>query len=333
MEVGLFLTNQQPLGRDMRSALDEQLEMTAFARDAGWKLVFTGHHYLAEGMGQLQPFAFLARLAAEAGDMRLGIGILLLTVMNPVDVAEQVASLDIITGGRFVLGVGVGYRDVEFAAFGVPKEGRLGRFEAHLNIVGRLCAGEAVDADLPWCHLDGARLSALPVQRPRPPIWIGATGDRAVARAGRVADGWIVNPASPKSTIVLQKQVFADAWAEASRPGSGAVVAFREVFCARDREAAEEAAAPYLADKYRAYASWGQERAHPGRASLEVPFAELARDRFILGSPSECLAELRSYRDDVGATHVVLRSEWPGLPYEAAKESLRLLAEEVVPAL
>src|SRR5262249_5859234 len=84
MKVGLFITNQQTLDTDMVSALDEQFAMVRLARDCGWDSLFSGQHYLNEGNNkQLQTVPLLARLAAEAGEMTIGLGILLLNLHNP----------------------------------------------------------------------------------------------------------------------------------------------------------------------------------------------------------------------------------------------------------
>ena len=130
MKIGIFLTNQNPVGSDMVSALEDHYLMTRLARDRGWDAVATGQHYLSEGMSQLQLIPFLARLAAEAGDMMGVAGILLLGLHNPVEVAECMASLDVIWRGNFVFGIGLGYRDVEFDAFKVPPGQRVRRFVA-----------------------------------------------------------------------------------------------------------------------------------------------------------------------------------------------------------
>ena len=133
MKVGIFLTNQNPVGADLVSALEEQYVMTRLARDRGWDAVATGQHYLSEGTSQLQLIPFLARLAGEAGHMTGVAGVVLLTLHNPVEIAECVASLDVIWRGNFVFGVGLGYRDVEFDAFKVPRGQRVRRFEQSLS--------------------------------------------------------------------------------------------------------------------------------------------------------------------------------------------------------
>ena len=153
MKVGVFVTNQNPLGTDMVSALDDQFAMTRLARDRGWDAVGTGQHYLSEGMSQLQLIPFLARLAAEAGEMTGVAGVLLINLHNPVEVAECIASLDVIWRGNFVFGVGLGYREVEFDAFKVPKGQRLRRFEECLEIVKRLWTEDKVSVETDVCTL------------------------------------------------------------------------------------------------------------------------------------------------------------------------------------
>ena len=137
MKVGLFITNQQTLDTDMVSALDDQFAMVRLARDRGWDSLFSGQHYLNEGDNkQLQMVPLLARLAAEAGEMTIGLGILLLNLHNPVYTAETVATLDIIARGNFIFGVGLGYRDIEFDAFGVPKGERVKRHPHPISETG-----------------------------------------------------------------------------------------------------------------------------------------------------------------------------------------------------
>ena len=215
IEFGLFLTNQHPPGADLVAATEDQLRLVRAVRDLGWDSIWAGQHYLPDGMAMPQCAPFLARITAESGNMRVGIGILLLALHNPLDVAETWASLDVLAGGRLVFGVGLGYREVEYAAFGLDPRWKVRRFEANLDIVARLWAGEAVDADLAWCKLDGARLNVLPVQRPRPPIWIAANAHAAVERAARLGDAWLINPHATAETIAGQVGVFRSARAAA----------------------------------------------------------------------------------------------------------------------
>ncbi|TFV61900.1 LLM class flavin-dependent oxidoreductase [Geodermatophilus sp. DF01-2] len=333
VKVGLFLTNQHPPGTDMAHKLDEQLAMLRYARDSGWDSVWAGQHYLGEDFAMLQPAPFLGRLAADAGDMTLGLGIMLLALQNPVDVAETVVSLDAVCGGRFVFGVGLGYRDVEYDAFGVDRGERLHRFTENLRITTALLRGERVSADLPWCRLDDVKLAVTSVQEPSPPLWMAANSDGAVRRAARSADTWMINPHARLETVGRQVELFGSERAAAGRSPARELPAVKEIFCGPDRATALEMARPHLENKYKVYANWGQDKVLPGKESFDIPFAELEEDRFIIGSPDECLARLLPWREQLGVDHFILRTHWSGMPLEDTLASMRLLSDEVVPEL
>lgn len=330
---GIVLTNQHPVGSDPVRGLDEQIRMLHAARDAGWDSAWVAQHYLSEGVTMLQPLPYLARLVPEAGDMRLGIGIMLLALQNPLDVAESVATMDVITRGRLTFGVGLGYRDEEYNAFGIERRRGVRRFEANLRAVRDLWTHERVELDLPWCKLDGARLSVYPVQQPHPPIWMAANNDRAVQRAAAMSDAWLINPHATLETIRRQLALFQQTRADAGLPPVTEQPAIREVFCAATRTEAMERAAPYLGAKYQVYAHWGQDKAMPGAESFDRPFAELLADRFIIGTPQDCIAALLPWRDELHVDHFILRTHWSGMPVESALDSIRLLSKEVLPAV
>ncbi|HTY79126.1 MAG TPA: LLM class flavin-dependent oxidoreductase [Gemmatimonadales bacterium] len=333
MQVGIFLTNQNPVGSDMIPKLDEQLAMTRLARDRGWDIVASGQHYLSEGASQLQLVPFLARLAAEAGHMTGVAGILLLGLHNPVEVAETMASLDIIWGGRFVFGIGLGYRDVEFDAFKVPRGQRVRRFESCLEVVKRLWTEDRVTVDNDVCTLKDVSLTCRPVQRPHPPVWVAANNDKAIARAARIGDTWFINPHATMTTIVRQMGVYRDELARVGKPFPRTLPIFKEIFCAKDRATALATAGPYLAGKYKTYAAWGQDAVMPAGETFQQPFESLLEDRFVLGSPEECYEQLRPCWETVGATALVLRTQWIGMPGAHALDSMRLISDELLPAL
>jgi alkanesulfonate monooxygenase SsuD/methylene tetrahydromethanopterin reductase-like flavin-dependent oxidoreductase (luciferase family) len=333
MKLGIFLTNQNPLGSDMVSALEDQYLMTRLARDRGWDAIATGQHYLTEGMSQLQLVPFLSRLAAEAGHMTGVAGILLLGLHNPVEVAECVASLDVIWQGNFVFGIGLGYRDVEFDAFKVPRGQRVRRFEQCLEVVKRLWTEDKVTVDNDVCTLSNVTLTCRPVQRPHPPIWVAANSDPAVRRAARLGDTWFINPHATMTTIRRQMELYRAELTRVGKPFPRVLPIFKEIFCARDTKTALEMAGPYLASKYRAYASWGQDAVMPGGETFRQPFESLLRDRFVFGSPEECYEQLRPCWEEVAANVLFLRTHWSGMPVSHALSSMRLISDELLPAL
>ena len=331
-QVGVFVTNQHPTGVDLVAAQREQLGLVAAARDYGWDSVWAGQHYLPDEMSMLQPVPFLGRLMADAEGMRVGLGILLIALQNPVHVAETFASLDVLCEGRFTLGVGLGYRDVEYEAFGLTRSEGVHRLEENLRLVQELWKGDPVTVDLPWCRLNGAQLGVLPAQKPRPPIWMAANADRAVARAAKLADAWMINPHATMGTIARQLTLYRTVRDEAALPPPSELPLIREIFCASDPSAQQDAR-DYLANKYRVYAGWGQDRVMPESEDFTAPIDDLSADRFIIGSPDECLERLLPWRQQLGVNHVIFRTHWSGMPAEVSLGSMKLLSEEVVPAL
>jgi len=335
MKVGIFLTNQQRLDADMVSKLDDQITMLHCARDNGWDSAMFGQHYLNEGDNQaLQIVPLLARMAAEAGDMQLGLGILLLNLHNPVYTAETIASLDIICRGNFIFGVGLGYRDGEFDAFGVRKGERVRKFESYLDLVQRLWTEDSVSYDSPECKLDNVHMNIRPVQKPRPPIWIAANNDPAIRRAARLGDSWFINPHAAIDTIRRQMDVYNAELKRSDKPFPNELPIVKEVFCAKDRATAIELAGPYLQGKYRDYAKWGQDKVMPNKdEDFTQSFDELAKGRFVLGSPEECYEQLKPYWEEFGVNHLLIRTNWAGMPVYNSLSSMRLISQELLPEL
>jgi len=334
MKVGLFLTNQQRLETDMVEALDEQIAMVHAARDNGWDSFFCGQHYLNEGNNkQLQLVPFLTRLMPEAGHMTTGLGVMLINLHNPVYIAETVATLDIIARGNFVFGVGLGYRDVEFDAFNVPKGTRVKRFEEYLELVQRLWSEESVTHHSDTCILDNVRMNIRPVQQPGPPIWFAANNDKAIRRAARMGDNWFINPHSTLDTIRRQMLIYRDELETQGKNFPRELPIIKEIFCAKNRATAAELAGPYLLGKYRDYAKWGQDDAMPDDESFDKDFEELTSNRFVLGSPEECYEQLQPYWQELGVSHLIFRTHWAGMPADTALDSMRLISEELLPEL
>ncbi|QEC48419.1 LLM class flavin-dependent oxidoreductase [Baekduia soli] len=331
IDLGLFLSDQHPPGRPPAEGVREHLEQVAAARELGYTSIWAGQHFLSQPFAMYQSIPMLARVAAEAEGMTVGAGVLLLTLLNPLEVAENVATLDAICDGRFVLGVGFGYRDVENAAFGIST-GRVATFEAKLDVVRRLLAGERVTARGEGYVLTDAEL-ALRSERP-PPIWMAANGDRAVQRAARLSDAWLVNPHTRLDELERQVGLFHAARAEAGLAPVTRMPVIKEICVAETDEAALAAARPYLEGKYDAYVAWGQSDVLPEGDTLRRAFAELtAGGRFVIGSPQTCAAILAEHVARLGVDHIICRAQWPGMPQEHVLRTLRLLAHEVAPRL
>jgi alkanesulfonate monooxygenase SsuD/methylene tetrahydromethanopterin reductase-like flavin-dependent oxidoreductase (luciferase family) len=332
MRFGLSLPMQHPMGDDLMQRFAELLEMVRLARQAGFHHVSASQHYLAAPFQYMQPLPVLARVAAEAGEMTLGTGIMLLALQQPVDVAESLATLDVICGGRLVFGVGLGYRDLEFDAFGIPRGRRLSRFLEALEIVKRLWTEERVTFHGKEFHLENVSLTMRPVQKPRPPIVVAASNDKMVQRVARIGDAWTIAGHATLATLERQVGVYRAALAAEGKPfppprfGLG-----KELYIARDMDTALREALPYIATKYEAYAQWGQDHVLPAGETFQLPIEQLRQDRFIVGDPAYCVEQIARHQERLGIQQMGFRLHWPGMPHQRVMQAIELLGKHVLP--
>ena len=326
MDVGLFLNSQAPKGTPLSTLGEELIAQTRAAREANFDLVSAGQHYLSDYV-QMQLIPLLSRLTAEAGSMKLGTGVVLLPLHHPVEIAEQAVSMASFCDDFFV-GVGAGYRDVEFEAFGVPKRERASRLTEGVELMERLWTQDSVTYE--GDHYAVEDVSITPRFDEKPEVWIAANAGRAVERAARIGDAWFVNPHATVSEIRKQKHEIYDPAREELGEDT-AVPVFREAFVAETHEEAVETARDYLWDKYQRYIEWGQDEAMEDEDDLHKPFDELAEDRFVLGTPAEVCEQIERYEEELNADSVVLRMSWPSMPNEKTLECIELMGDEVVP--
>src|SRR5438034_6439074 len=311
IQFGLMMRAQFPPGDDMRARFGELVDQARLAEKLGYASITKGMHYSAAPWRDLQQFPFLSRIMAERPRMRLNFGLVLLSLHKPLDIAEQIATVDVMSGGRVIFGVALGYRDVEYLAFGTTQKERVKRFEENLEAIKRLWTEDAVDMAGSHFTLQGASVPTKPLQKPHPPIWIGANADPAIPRAARLGDCWYVNPHNRIDTIVRQVEVYKRALDEYGKPFPKEFPARREVFVARTREEAIRVCAPHLGAKYAAYQQWGQGQAMPaGDNDLDVEFDDLLRDRFLIGSPDEVAEAIQRLHRATGINHLIMSVQW-----------------------
>ena len=333
MKLSLIVRGQHPAGDDIRERLRDDLDLVRRAEQLGFDGIVKGSHYSAHPFQSVQQIPFLAQVAAIAPRLRLICGLVLLPLHKPLDLAEQLATLDIISNGKLVFGCGIGYREVEFKAFGVPRGGLGARFEEGLEAVRRLWTEDFVTMKGSHFELDRANCTVKPVQKPTPPIWIGANADVAIRRAARLADCWYINPHNTLATIERQMEVYKRALDEYKKPFPAELPMRREVFVARSRTEAIRLAQPYLEEKYKTYRAWGQDKVMPQGDDFDHDFNELLQDRFLLGSPAEIAEQIVALNRRLGVNHIVASVHWVGMPNQLALEQIQLLAEEVMPSV
>ncbi len=331
MKVGFFINAQHPPEESMTQKIRESVELTAAAREAGFDLICAGQHYLSDPYQMSATMPLLARLAAEAGEMEVAATVLLLPLLNPVDVAESVATMDAICGGRFVMGIGLGYREEEYAAFGVRRGERVARARESLELIKLLWTEDEVEFHGKYYQAPRVRPVTRPVQKPHPPIWVAANNDAAIRRAANWGYPWLINPHATVSMVSRQLAAYRESLSRAGQPLPSALPMMRELYVAPDRDTAYRESRPYLEAKYAAYASWGQDKVLPGDEDFATPYEDLARDRFLLGSPDDVAREMARYRDELGINYLIFRMQWPGMGQAEALRQIDIMGREVLP--
>ena len=318
---------------DLQQQWRDQLEQFRAARDVGFDTYCWAHHYLIHPFQHFQPFPVLARLAAEPGDMKLATSVLLLPLLNPVDVAEQVATLDHISEGRFILGLGLGYRPEECEAFGTRMSQRGARHSEALDLMIKLWTQEEVTHHGRYYQVTGASPTAQTFQKPHPKIWLAAMSDPAVQRVGREGHIMYTGPAQPYPTIQRQIELYQSTLEEYGHSDPGEMVIVREFFCSRSRDEAMEKARRGFERKYAEYAAHGLHGSDPELTEKVTGDLETLMDEtFIVGSPDECVEQIARYRD-LGFTQIALRLFYPDMPQKVVLEHIELVGREVLPAV
>jgi len=321
MKVGLFINTQYPEGVDVAAAVPDMIQQVRVARDAGFQSLWFPHHWLTEPMQMLQITPAMGFLAAEAKGMAIGPNILILPLLNPVHVAEEAATLDVLTGGRYVLGAGLGYRQPEFTAFSIPLAERAGRFSESVALMRKLWGGGRITHEGKFFTVKDGGISLKPVRAGGPPIYVAGLVDGAVRRAARIGDAWLIANASSIQEITPQMGTYRAALKEYGRSPLEFPIA-RECYVGSSHATALAECRSALEYKYAAYASWGM------TSPLEATsFEDYARDRFIIGDKASVRDEVLRYRDLLGVDHFIMRCQWPGLDQDKTVGSIHRLGE------
>jgi alkanesulfonate monooxygenase SsuD/methylene tetrahydromethanopterin reductase-like flavin-dependent oxidoreductase (luciferase family) len=335
MKFCVQLNPQVAIDKPAAALMPTLIEQVRMADAVGFDAFSMGDHYNIPGLQRLNQIPALARLCAEAKNCTVGTAVMLLGLRHPVTVASELASLDVLNNGKSFAAFGLGYRQEELNAFALTKSQRFNRFVEGVEIIRRLWTEDHVSYEGKAFKLTNVSVDPKPLQKPRPPIWIAANTDAAVARAAEIGDGWMIGPHSAIDELEKQVELCRVAWTKAGKSGVPDMPIIRETFVAKTRAEAVAKARPCLEQLYRAiYVKWKQNEAMNDPNELNWAFDKLAQGRFILGSPQECIEQLKEYERRLGVNYFLPRFDWtPGLPQEEILASMKLFGEQVIQKL
>jgi alkanesulfonate monooxygenase SsuD/methylene tetrahydromethanopterin reductase-like flavin-dependent oxidoreductase (luciferase family) len=342
MHFGYGLITAQHHPDDARTDVEiyrEALELAVEAERIGFDSVWTSEHHFVDDGYMPSQLPVLAAIAARTERILLGTGVLLAPMFDPLHLAEDAATVDVLSNGRLVLGLGLGWRDEEFAGLGGADGHKGRRLESMIEVLRQAWADGLVGGDTAGLFRyrePGLSVTPKPARPGGLPIWIGASAPRALERAGRVADGYLSSGADP-TKLAQRLEIVRRAAAGAGRdPGSVTGAVHRVTFAWRDGDPWERIRehARYITWKYAEMtdARGSRARRRPPRMSAEEE-AEL-RGRTIVGTPEEVAEQIEAYREVLGPDgHFIVRSYFPGLDPAVQREALRILGDEVRPLI
>ena len=326
MKLGLW---RQPRGAvgDFKRIYDEILEEAVLADEFGFSSFYVSeHHYQPDRISPV--LSLLTAIAARTSQIGLGTSCCTLPLRHPMDVAEQVAMLDVVSNGPPRL-LSLGYVPVDFAPFEVPFSERIDRSKEALEILRLAWKGEPFSYEGHFFHLSDVAAYPTPLQRGGPAIMLGAWARGGARYASEWADGWLAdNTPSMSEIAVLLSEFRRD-----RRPGR--VVLMRDGWVARDRAQAESQFGPLMTQAHWFYFPKGLYRREFNpwidevKSETDFTFERLARDsRFVYGSPEDCIETLRVWESDYGIDEIVVGCRYGDRPsHETVMEQISLWGE------
>ncbi len=336
MRFGFGVSNFELIDdQSLLAAHQDMLEQAALADALGFDSVWIAEQHFAPE--RQCPFPFLIGTAIAMRTRQVKIGVYTtMTFVHPVRLAEDAAVLDLLSGGRLLLCAGTGYRPEEFAAYGMVATGKRARIRESLDILP-LAWGDAPFVyggkhfTIPAASPEAAAgdepqpLSVFPkpIQRPIP-IWMAAFGNVGVRQAGRLGLPLYTSPLESMAQLKERDTLYRAALHEAGHTQT-LFPLLRSVYVAATPQQARADTEAALLAQARRYQRWRPQ------AALPQTFEQITADRFIIGAPDHCIAEIRRYAAELGMNYLVCRMNLPGLSHAKVMDSMRLFAHDVMP--
>ena len=310
------------------------LQESEYAERYGFDGVFVPERHARTECMFPSPLTLLAAIAARTQRVKIGSYVIMPPLYNPVHLAEEAAMIDLLSHGRLILGLGVGYHPRYFDHFGVPIKQREGRFEECIEVMRKAWTTTGPSSHHGrYYYYDAIHLTPKPYQKPHPPLWIGAFGPKSIARAGRLGEVWGMAPfLDSMDALKANLDIYREAAVRAGK--TPRVALLRDGWLASSMEEAEQTFGRLWVEECKFYFRWGM-LAPTEQFRSESDFTvEKVRPHMVLGTPTDWLEQLHKWQTALGVEWFVLRCRIPmGPSAPQVLECIQRLGEEVLPPL
>lgn len=334
MKVGLTYSISATKGLSIFEGFKDAVEQVVLAEQLGYDHAFVSEHHFLKNDMLPSPLIAISYLAAKTERINLGTGLLLLPLHDPVRVAEDTAVVDVVSGGRLILGLGQGFRPEEFEGFHRNLKDRNLLMREGVQLLRRFWSETDVTFEGEKFNYRKLNVTPKPLQK-TPPIWIGAKMPNAIRVAADLADVWYADPITPLHLIKERRNGWLDQLDKNGRGRASASMAYyREFFVGETTDAAWENGGNGIVTEYKGYLAMGHLVTHDGQPIPKdrkdlVP--EIVKQRATIGDPKHCIDQLNEIKQQLDLDHMVLKMKYYGVPSENVKGSMRLAAEKVLP--
>jgi alkanesulfonate monooxygenase SsuD/methylene tetrahydromethanopterin reductase-like flavin-dependent oxidoreductase (luciferase family) len=327
-------TQDPPSGTNMARVIDEILGEAQAVEASGWDGCFITEHHQQEDGYLPNPLLMAGLVGMKTQRIKVGTCVLLLPLHDPIHVAEDCAAIDLATKGRLRLSVGVGYQSHDFEAFRIPIAERATRTEEALEVMRRAWKGRRFSFTGKHFQYKDVLVTPTPFQETLP-VWMASWTPPGLRRAANLADGWIADPVQSLPVIKAFAQRYRSAAEKAGRRPF--ICLMRDAVIARNMQEAEAESGPTMYT-HRFYFQYGaympDEYLKDVKTPKDLSFQKCARDRLVVGSPDDCLEQLRRWQEEITPDYLILRIRQPGGPsHQKTLDAIRLFGDRVIPKL
>ena len=340
MDIGTFLLMQSPALSSSQEIYARGVEQAQAAETLGYRNVWLGEHHFSSYGYLSRPAQLATYIAAKTTRLRVGTAVIVVPLHHPLVVAEEIATLDLLSGGRLDVGFGRGYQNYEFERFGLDLDAARHRWDESLDIILNSFKGKAFSYDGKHYKLPDTMVFPQPLQTPHPPIWIVAQSPYALEAA--VRRGFNVLTGGFGVTVEhlgAFGKMFEEVVAKVNPPTQPRVGVQRAIYVAESdadaRDAAEHArwnmrVTMSLRNHYEQVENG---KAMPIIAKAEPTIEELLERYLIIGSPDTCIRQIKTLQSIMGIAHFNCSFWFGDMDQKRVLRSMERFAKEVMPAI
>lgn len=344
MKFGLLHLFESPGGNTEKEMVDENLEMIQAADELGFDSIWLAEHHFSEYGVMPSTAVMAAALARSTKNIRIGTGVVVLPLHNPIQVAEEFAMVDLLSNGRLDFGVGRGYQPSEFQGFGIDMDDSRDRFDESLEVILKLWTEESVTFNGKYVQMQDLRVRPRPMQLPHPPVWVAGISPQTFSLVGSKGYNLLFPPPWQPSTTAIN--TYREALSAAGHDPHGTrIAALVHMYVDDETERAKKDFEEPLIWYYRTFSGLVARPAGVAAPNTYEHYSALrdltetvtyeqllALDGVVVGDPELCISKIRRLKELYGVTDILCWTRLGGLDHRKVMHSMELCAKYVTPA-